>query len=76
MSDLWLTSLITETPQAGYELAVKMSRVAVKMTQSDEKIRADLRVIYEKDADALIAASAVVATHFQTVAAANNYWKD
>jgi len=76
MSDLWLTSLITETPQAGYELAVKMSRVAVKMTQPDEKIRADLRVIYEKDADALIAASAVVATHFQTVAAANNYWKD
>ncbi len=76
MSDLWLTSLITETPQAGYELAVKMSRVAVKMTQPDEKIRADLRMIYEKDADALIAASAVVATHFQTVAAANNYWKD
>ncbi len=76
MSDLWLTSLITETPQAGYELAVKMSRVAVKMTQTDEKIRADLRMIYEKDADALIAASAVVATHFQTVAAANNYWKD
>lgn len=37
MSDLWLTSLITETPQAGYELAVKMSRVAVKMTQPDEK---------------------------------------
>jgi hypothetical protein len=76
MSDIWLPSLITNTPQDGYALAVKMSRVAVKMTQPDATIRENLRAVYEKDADALIAASAVVATHFQTVAAANNYWKD
>ncbi|MGB7269517.1 MAG: hexameric tyrosine-coordinated heme protein [Albidovulum sp.] len=75
MSDLWLTSLITQTPQQGYDLAVKMSRVAVKMTQPDPEIRAKLRAIYENDANALIAASAVVATHFQTIAAANAYWK-
>lgn len=75
MSDPWLTSLMTATPQVGYELAVKMSRVAVKMTQPDENIRAELRTIYEKDAHALIAVSAVVATHYQTVAAANNYWR-
>ncbi|MGB5871319.1 MAG: hexameric tyrosine-coordinated heme protein [Albidovulum sp.] len=75
MSDLWLASLITQTPQEGYDLAVKMSRVAVKMTQPDPEIRATLRAVYEKDANALIAASAVVATHFQTIAAANAYWK-
>ncbi len=76
MSNPWLTSLMTKTPQAGYELAVKMARVAIKMTQPDDRIRKDLRVIYEKDANALIAASAVVAMHYQTIAVANNYWKD
>lgn len=75
MSETWLETLITPNPQAGYDLAVKMARVAVKMTQPDAAIRDDLRKIYETDANALIAASAVVATHFQTVAAANNYWK-
>lgn len=75
MSETWLETLITPDPQAGYDLAVKMARVAVKMTQPDAAIRDDLRKIYESDANALIAASAVVATHFQTVAAANGYWK-
>jgi Hexameric tyrosine-coordinated heme protein (HTHP) len=73
--DTWLPSLETATPQEGYELAVKLSRVAVKMTQPDAEIREQLRAVYEKDADALIQASQAVAIHFQTVAAANNYWK-
>lgn len=76
MSETWLPSLQTDTPQEGYELAVKLARVAVKMTQPDPAIREGLRAVYENDADALIAVSAVVATHFQTVAAANGYWKD
>lgn len=75
MSETWLDSLVTPTPQAGYDLAVKLARVAVKMTQPDAAMRDDLRKVYEADADALIAVSAVVATHFQTVAAANNYWR-
>ena len=75
MSDTWLSSLITETPQEGYDLAVKMARVAVKMTQTDPQVRESLRAVYANDADALIAVSSVVATHFQTVAAANNYWR-
>ena len=75
MSDTWLSSLITETPQEGYDLAVKMARVAVKMTQPDPQAREVLRAVYANDADALIAVSSVVATHFQTVAAANNYWR-
>lgn len=76
MDETWLPTLRTDTPQEGYTLAVKLARVAVKMTQADPTIRDDLRALYEKDADALIAVSSVVATHFQTVAAANGYWRD
>ena len=71
----WLPTLKTATPQEGYDLAVKMARVAVKMTQPDAAVRDTLRAVYANDADALIASSQVVATHFATVAAANDYWK-
>ncbi|MFX0543271.1 hexameric tyrosine-coordinated heme protein [Roseovarius sp. S4756] len=72
----WLPTLKTATPEEGYELAVKMARVAVKMTQPDAEIRDRLRPEYAEDFAALIASSQVVATHFATVAAANDYWKD
>ena len=75
MSEIWLPTLLTDTPQEGYNLAVKLARVAVKLTQADPAVHEDLRTIYEKDANALIAASSVVATNFQIVAAANNYWR-
>jgi len=71
----WLTTLKTATPQEGYDLAVKMAPVAVKMTQLDADVRDKLRPIYAEDADALIASSQVVAAHFATVAAANDYWR-
>ena len=74
MSDLWLPTLKTATPQSGYDLAVKLSRMAVKMTQPDADIRTMLREHYAQDADSLTAVSHVVAVNFQTVAAANNYW--
>lgn len=76
MAETWLSTLATDTPQEGYALAVKLARTAVRLTQADPAIREGLRARYEKDADALIAVSSVVATHFQTVAAANDYWKD
>ena len=72
----WLTSLKTNTPQEGFELAIKLSQKGVEYTQPSEEIRKKLRPKYSKDADSLIAASHVIATNFQTVAAANNYWKD
>ena len=75
MADTWLTSLITDTPQAGFELAITMSRRAVKYTQPDAAIREKLRPVYSNNADSLIAASQVVAINFQTIAAANNYWR-
>ena len=71
----WLPSLITETPSEGYDLAVKLARVTIKMTQPDEAVREKLRPAYAENADSLIAVSQVVATHFATVAAANNYWR-
>ena len=74
MSD-WLTSLITKNPTEGYDLAVKLARVAVKLTQPDAAVRYRLRPVYAEDSDALIAISQVVATHFATIAAANDYWR-
>ena len=75
MSDTWLPSLKTETPQAGFELAVKLARVGVKVTQPSDEVRSHLRAAYEQDTAQLMAASHVIAVHFQTVAAANNYWR-
>lgn len=71
----WLETLITASPEDGFALAMKLSRMAVKMTQPSDEVRKKLRPIYEQDADALIASSQVVATNFQTIAAANNYWR-
>lgn len=75
MTDAWLPTLQTATPQEGYELAIKLSRLAVKFTQPSAEVRDRLRPEYGEDADALIAVSQVVAINFQTVAAANGYWK-
>lgn len=75
MADTWLTSLITETPQAGFELAITLSRRGVKYTQPDVDVLKRLRPDYAEDALALTAASQVVAINFQTIAAANNYWR-
>ena len=71
----WLLSQKTNTPQECFELAIKLSQMGVEYTQPDENIRKKLRPKYSRNADSLIAASHVIATNFQTVAAANNYWK-
>lgn len=75
MADTWLTSLITATPQEGFELAITLSRRGVKYTQPDVDVLKQLRPEYANSADALTAASQVVAINFQTVAAANGYWR-
>jgi hypothetical protein len=75
-SDTWLPSLLTETPQAGFELAIALARRGVKYTQPDAAKLHELRPDYAADAGALIAASHVIAVHFATVAAANGYWRD
>jgi hypothetical protein len=75
MTDTWLNTLITETPQEGFELAITLSRRGVKYTQPDMDILKKLRPEYANSADSLTAASQVIAINFQTVAAANNYWR-
>lgn len=70
-----LKSLQTKTPEEGFDLAVKLAQKGVEVTQPSESIRKKLRPKYSTNADSLIAASQVIAIHYQTVAAANNYWK-
>lgn len=73
--ELWLHSLITSTPQEGRELAMKMARKSIAAIQTDAEIRKVLRNDYAADTAQLIASAQVIATEFQTIAAANNYWQ-
>lgn len=68
-------ALIVPTAADGFDLAILLSRLAVKAMQGDAVVRGVLRENYAHDAGLLTAASHVVATHFATVAAANNYWR-
>lgn len=72
----WLKTLITDTPKEGFELAITLSRKGVGYIQKDEEVKKRLRADYANNADSLTAASQVIAINFQTVAAANNYWKE
>jgi len=74
-ADSWLPTLLTSTPEEGYSLAIKLARTGVKMTQPDAAVRERLRVAYAENADSLMGASQVIAINFQTVAAANGYWR-
>lgn len=68
-------SLLTNTPEEGRQLAVKMARLIIKVTQPDAEMREKLRPVYAEDATMLIAIGQTVATEFATIAAANNYWR-
>ncbi|MCB9050540.1 MAG: hexameric tyrosine-coordinated heme protein [Lewinellaceae bacterium] len=72
----WLNTLKTETPQQGFELAIKLARMGVKYTQPDMEVLKAGREEYGGNAEFLIYASQVVAIHFQTVAKANNFWRN
>lgn len=74
-SDVWLESLITETPQEGRELAIMMARKTIGAIQSDPEVKKKIRAQYAEKAEPLILSAQVVATEFQTVAEANNYWR-
>ena len=74
--DNWLNSLQTATPQEGFELAIKLAKMGVKYTQPDMEVLKAGRKEYAGNAEFLINASQVIAIHYQTIAKANNYWKD
>lgn len=66
-------TLVMATPEEGFALATKLARLAVKATQLDTEVLKKLRSEYANHAFSLIAVSEVVAIHFQTIAAANDY---
>lgn len=70
-----LSSLITNTPQEWYELAIELSRRGVKYTWPDIEVLNKFKSEHGDNTDSITAASQVIATNFQTVAAANNYRK-
>lgn len=76
VGDAWLPSLITDTPEEGFALAITLSRKGVTTTQSDKGVLFPLRQAYSHDPDSLIAASHVIAVHFRTIAEANNFWRE
>ena len=68
-------TLITATPEEGRALALKMARHTIHNIQPDLDALKSGRPNYSANPDSLIAASQVVAIEFQTIAAANNYWR-
>ncbi|MGW1197849.1 hexameric tyrosine-coordinated heme protein [Streptomyces sp. NPDC002536] len=68
-------SLITETPEEGRALALALARHTVHNIQPDLDILTGGRPNYSSTPDSLIDAARVVAIEFQTIAAANGYWR-
>jgi Hexameric tyrosine-coordinated heme protein (HTHP) len=68
-------TLITATPEEGRALALTMTRHMIHNIQPDLDVLKSGRPKYSTNPDSLIACSQVVAIEFQTIAAANNYWR-
>ncbi len=68
-------TLITETPEKGRALAMLIARHTIHNIQQDLDVLKEARKTYSRDPNSLTAASQVVAIEFQTIAAANNYWR-
>jgi hypothetical protein len=75
LDEIWLPTLNTNTPQEGFELAVKLSRLAVMVAQSYDDDTQRRRPMQRDDAPQLIGAAHVIALNFQTIAAANDWWR-
>lgn len=68
-------TLITGTAEEGRALAITLARHMIHTIQPDLDVLKAGRPAYAANPDSLIAASHVVAVEFQTIAAANNYWR-
>ena len=71
----YVPTLITETPYEGRQLAIKLARKSIGEMQSNPEIKKKIRMQYANDGATLIEAAEVIALEFQTIAAANNYWR-
>ena len=68
-------TLITATAEEGRALAITLARHTIHNIQPDLDALKAGRPTYAMNADSLIKAGQVVAIEFQTIAAANNYWR-
>ncbi len=68
-------TLITDTPEEGRALAMLIARHTIHNIQPDLDVLKEGRKTYALDPNSLTIASQVVAIEFQTIAAANNYWR-
>ena len=70
-----MPSLKTKTPAEGRELAMLIARKTIAAIQPDADVRAKLRSDYAEDTAKLMQAAQIVSLEFQTIAAANDYWR-
>ncbi len=70
-----IPTLLTDTPAEGRELAIMIARKTIATIQPDAEVRSALRSDYDADSAKLMQAGQIVAIEFQTIAAANNYWR-
>lgn len=68
-------TLITKTPEEGRALAMMIARHTIHNIQPELDVLKEGRPEYSHDPDSLTSAAQVVAIEFQTIAAANNYWR-
>lgn len=69
-------TLITKTPEQGRSLAFEIAQHTIHNIQPNLDVLKGGRPNYSTTPESLIAAAHVVAVEFQTIAAANNYWRD
>lgn len=72
MAEQWPTTPRAGTPQGGWELTVRLSRVSIKVTQPSDEARGQLRAAYGHDTAQLVVTCQVSATRVQTVADPND----
>lgn len=68
-------TLITATPEEGRALAMTLARHTIHNIQPDLDVLVAGRATYAVQPESLTAAAQVVAIEFQTIAAANDYWR-
>ncbi|MEM7466542.1 MAG: hexameric tyrosine-coordinated heme protein [Pseudomonadota bacterium] len=62
-------------PNEGRQLAIKLARKSNGEMQSDPAVKKKVRKEYAHKGSTLIAAAQAIAIEFETIAAANNYWR-
>ena len=75
MDESWLPTLTTSTPQEGFELAIKLSQLGMMISQSFDSDGPQRHAIQPEGVAQLIGTAHVIAVNFQTVAAANDWWR-